>query len=207
MGLGILVISAYVHAKTSVFDFNSVDETEDPFFVYGKYLSGPLRSFISFVCQNTVPIPFLESDLTITKLRVYVLERGASPIAISNGTSPMDQERSPENPTRGVFRSTLVALMASRLTISMGASAGAVPLSFLLSPCGVSNDFVLSIYSFHEYLDISRDCDNCALSSYVSLIRKKFCWGTIFPIGLKRYRDLKEEPIEKDPLMELKEIG
>ncbi|GJU22593.1 hypothetical protein Tco_1155935 [Tanacetum coccineum] len=50
-------------------------------------------------------------------------------------------------------------------------------------------------------------CDNCALSSYVSLIRKKFCWGTIFPIGLKRYRDPKEEPIEKEPLMELKEIG
>ncbi|GJS51203.1 hypothetical protein Tco_0624565 [Tanacetum coccineum] len=40
----------------------------------------------------------------------------------------------------------------------------------------------------------------------VSLIRKKFCWGTIFPIGLKRYRDPKEEPIEKEPLMELKEI-
>ncbi|GJR90797.1 hypothetical protein Tco_0214808 [Tanacetum coccineum] len=39
-----------------------------------------------------------------------------------------------------------------------------------------------------------------------SLIRKKFCWGTIFPIGLKRYRDPKEEPIEKEPLMELKEI-
>ncbi|GJZ18199.1 hypothetical protein Tco_0554322 [Tanacetum coccineum] len=43
--------------------------------------------------------------------------------------------------------------------------------------------------------------------SYVSLIRKKFCWGTIFPIGLKRYSDPKEEPIEKEPLMELKEIG
>ncbi|GJV92037.1 reverse transcriptase domain-containing protein, partial [Tanacetum coccineum] len=39
------------------------------------------------------------------------------------------------------------------------------------------------------------------------LIHKKFRWGTIFPIGLKRYRDSKEEPIEKDPLMELKEIG
>ncbi|GJY63762.1 hypothetical protein Tco_0465222 [Tanacetum coccineum] len=26
-------------------------------------------------------------------------------------------------------------------------------------------------------------------------------------IGLKRYRDPKEEPIEKEPLMELKEIG
>ncbi|GJX81956.1 retrovirus-related pol polyprotein from transposon TNT 1-94 [Tanacetum coccineum] len=36
---------------------------------------------------------------------------------------------------------------------------------------------------------------------------KKFRWGTIFPIGLKCYRDPKEEPIEKEPLMELNEIG
>ncbi|GKE93058.1 hypothetical protein Tco_1574153 [Tanacetum coccineum] len=43
------------------------------------------------------------------------------------------------------------------------------------------------------------------LISYVSLIRKKFCWGTIFPIELKRYSDPKEEPIEKEPLMELVE--
>ncbi|GKB80197.1 putative reverse transcriptase domain-containing protein [Tanacetum coccineum] len=42
---------------------------------------------------------------------------------------------------------------------------------------------------------------------YVSLIRKKFRWETIFLIGLKRYKDPKEEPIEKEPLMELKEIG
>ncbi|GKC09463.1 putative reverse transcriptase domain-containing protein [Tanacetum coccineum] len=38
------------------------------------------------------------------------------------------------------------------------------------------------------------------------LILKKFHWGTIFPTGPKRYRDPKEEPIEKEPLMELKEI-
>ncbi|GKF79733.1 hypothetical protein Tco_0235301 [Tanacetum coccineum] len=44
------------------------------------------------------------------------------------------------------------------------------------------------------------------IENYVSLIRKKFCWGTIFPIGLKRYSDPKEEPIKKEPLMELKEI-
>ncbi|GJR84370.1 putative reverse transcriptase domain-containing protein [Tanacetum coccineum] len=41
------------------------------------------------------------------------------------------------------------------------------------------------------------------IKNYVSLIRKKFCSGTIFPIGLKRYSDPKEEPIEKEPLMEL----
>ncbi|GJU11710.1 hypothetical protein Tco_1134106 [Tanacetum coccineum] len=45
------------------------------------------------------------------------------------------------------------------------------------------------------------------IENYVSLTRKKFCWETIFPIGLKRYRDPKEEPIENEPLMELKEIG
>ncbi|GKB23509.1 hypothetical protein Tco_0862910 [Tanacetum coccineum] len=45
------------------------------------------------------------------------------------------------------------------------------------------------------------------IENYVSLIRKKFCWGTIFPIRLKRYSDPKEEPIEKEPLMKLKEIG
>ncbi|GJY71985.1 hypothetical protein Tco_0475688 [Tanacetum coccineum] len=44
------------------------------------------------------------------------------------------------------------------------------------------------------------------IENYVSLIREKFCWETIFPIGLKPYRDPKEEPIEKEPLMELKEI-
>ncbi|GJT37568.1 putative reverse transcriptase domain-containing protein, partial [Tanacetum coccineum] len=38
------------------------------------------------------------------------------------------------------------------------------------------------------------------------LIRKKFRWGTIFPIGLKRYKYPKEEPIEKEHLMELKGI-
>ncbi|GJX10123.1 putative reverse transcriptase domain-containing protein [Tanacetum coccineum] len=45
------------------------------------------------------------------------------------------------------------------------------------------------------------------IENYVSPIRKKFRWGTIFPIELKRYRDPKEEPIEKEPLMELKELG
>ncbi|GJV80988.1 hypothetical protein Tco_1516858 [Tanacetum coccineum] len=39
------------------------------------------------------------------------------------------------------------------------------------------------------------------------LIRKKFRWGTIFPIGLKRYRDPEEEPNEKEPIIELKRIG
>nr|GEY07723.1 hypothetical protein [Tanacetum cinerariifolium] len=66
----------------------SVNATEDPFLTYGR-----------------------ESNLTITKLRVSVLEKGASPTVISNETLPMDQERSPENPTRGVLRTTLVALM------------------------------------------------------------------------------------------------
>ncbi|GJT78869.1 hypothetical protein Tco_1045594 [Tanacetum coccineum] len=45
------------------------------------------------------------------------------------------------------------------------------------------------------------------IENYVSLSRKKFCWETIFLIGLKCYRDPKEEPIGKETLMELKEIG
>ncbi|GKD74160.1 hypothetical protein Tco_1332442, partial [Tanacetum coccineum] len=45
------------------------------------------------------------------------------------------------------------------------------------------------------------------IENYVSFIRKKFRWGTIFLIGLKCYRDPKEEPIGKEPLMELKKIG
>ncbi|GJT99342.1 hypothetical protein Tco_1094860 [Tanacetum coccineum] len=48
------------------------------------------------------------------------------------------------------------------------------------------------------------DCDDGIAMS--PLIRKKFRWGTIFPIGLKRYRDLKEEPTEKESFMELKGI-
>ncbi|GJR21429.1 hypothetical protein Tco_0969956 [Tanacetum coccineum] len=52
MVLRIPVLSACVHAKTFAFDFNSVDATEDPFLVCGKYLSGPLCSFISFVCRK-----------------------------------------------------------------------------------------------------------------------------------------------------------
>ncbi|GJW06053.1 hypothetical protein Tco_1568476, partial [Tanacetum coccineum] len=51
MVLGIPVISACVYAKTSAFDFKCIDATEDPFLVCGKYVSGPLRSFISFVCR------------------------------------------------------------------------------------------------------------------------------------------------------------
>nr|GEY64362.1 hypothetical protein [Tanacetum cinerariifolium] len=117
MVLRIVVISAYLYAKTYGFDFKSVDATEDPF----------------LVCR-------------------------VSPMVISNETSPMDQERSPKNPTKRVFRSTLVAMMsvfsyarlfaiwATRLSISMGASAGAMPLSFLLSPREVSDDFVLSFF-------------------------------------------------------------
>ncbi|GKD08632.1 hypothetical protein Tco_1188317, partial [Tanacetum coccineum] len=45
------------------------------------------------------------------------------------------------------------------------------------------------------------------IENYVSLIRKKFRWRTIFLIGLKCYRDPKEEPIGIEPLMELKKIG
>ncbi|GJT15655.1 hypothetical protein Tco_0874361 [Tanacetum coccineum] len=52
-----------------------------------------------------------ELDLPITKLRVSVLEKGASPIVISKETSLMGQECSPKNPTSGTFESTLDTLM------------------------------------------------------------------------------------------------
>ncbi|GKF06585.1 hypothetical protein Tco_0037253 [Tanacetum coccineum] len=57
-----------------------------------------------------------ESDFTMTKLRVSVLERGCSPIVISNGTSPMDQECFPENPTKGITSHVLLLSMYTRPT-------------------------------------------------------------------------------------------
>ncbi|GKF86339.1 hypothetical protein Tco_0254166, partial [Tanacetum coccineum] len=59
MVLGIPIILVCVHAKTSAFDFKSIDTTEDPFLICSKYLSGPLRSFVSFVCQKYSSDPFL----------------------------------------------------------------------------------------------------------------------------------------------------
>ncbi|GKE53625.1 hypothetical protein Tco_1488781 [Tanacetum coccineum] len=108
-----------------------------------------------------------ESDFTMTKLRVSVLERGCSPIVISNRTSPTDQERFLENPTRGVFVFTLAALMVGvqflkamfidnlacasavqsyLFIMSIGASTGVVLLSFLPSPRWVSVDFAFSFF-------------------------------------------------------------
>ncbi|GJZ39630.1 hypothetical protein Tco_0586193 [Tanacetum coccineum] len=47
-----------------------------------------------------------ESDLTLTKLSVFVTVRRPFPIVISKGTYPMGQEYSPEKPTSKVFEST-----------------------------------------------------------------------------------------------------
>ncbi|GJS43853.1 putative reverse transcriptase domain-containing protein, partial [Tanacetum coccineum] len=77
------------------------------------------------------------------------------------------------------------------------------------------NTIVIVVDDIHEVtprVSALAGCDRLVseplvIENYVSLTHKKFCWETIFPIGLKRYRDLKEEPIEKEPLMELKEIG
>ncbi|GJT68747.1 hypothetical protein Tco_1020227 [Tanacetum coccineum] len=55
----------------------------------------------------------------------------------------------------------------------------------------------LSVLYWSGYFIFWRRCE----TFYVSLIRKKFRWGTIFLIGLKRYRDPKEELIEKEPLI------
>ncbi|GJZ20504.1 hypothetical protein Tco_0557094 [Tanacetum coccineum] len=110
MVLRILVISACVHAKTSAFDFKSIDVTEDPFLVCGMYPSGPLCSFVNFVYREYSSDSFFVRPYN-NEVKSFCPREGSSPIVISNGTSPMDQKRSPVNPTRGVFKSTLVALM------------------------------------------------------------------------------------------------
>ncbi|GJU47989.1 hypothetical protein Tco_1217544 [Tanacetum coccineum] len=111
--IGIPVMSEWVYAKTSALDFK-------------RFLSFSLKFFGSYFSMITVCSGFLlllcwthalrtrlcgELDLTITKLRISVLQKGASPIVISKGTSPMGQECSPENPISGTFESTLDALM------------------------------------------------------------------------------------------------
>ncbi|GJY79008.1 retrovirus-related pol polyprotein from transposon TNT 1-94 [Tanacetum coccineum] len=67
--------------------------------------------------------------------------------------------------------------------------------SLLLTPlcCDDIHDVTPRVFAFGE----GEGCD-----SYVFLIRKKFCWETIFLIGLKCYRDPKEEPIGKEPLID-----
>ncbi|GKA62135.1 hypothetical protein Tco_0761654 [Tanacetum coccineum] len=47
-----------------------------------------------------------ESDLTMTKLSVFVTVMRPSPIVISKGTSPKGQDYSPKKPMSGVFEST-----------------------------------------------------------------------------------------------------
>ncbi|GJU23923.1 hypothetical protein Tco_1157265 [Tanacetum coccineum] len=88
--------------------------------------------------------------------------------------------------------------------------------SCLLYSCSVSLLLIpLCCDGTHEVTHIVSAMAGCdrlvsehlVIENYVFLIRKKFRWEAIFLIGLKRYRDPKEEPIEKEPLVELKEIG
>ncbi|GJT89469.1 hypothetical protein Tco_1071186 [Tanacetum coccineum] len=98
MVLRIPVMSACVHAKMSAL---ALRKFHNSFLkCSGKGSSGLLRFFLSFA--NRV-ILCGESDFTMAKLRVSVLERGCSPVVISNGTSSTDQERFPKNPKRGDF--------------------------------------------------------------------------------------------------------
>ncbi|GJZ06236.1 zf-CCHC domain-containing protein [Tanacetum coccineum] len=68
---------------------------------------------IPIFCIDVLPSNILygESDLTMNKLRVSFLARGGSPIVISRGIYPLDQDFSLENPIRGTFESILDALM------------------------------------------------------------------------------------------------
>ncbi|GKF03020.1 hypothetical protein Tco_0029943, partial [Tanacetum coccineum] len=52
-------------------------------------------------------------DVTMTKVKVFVLVKGLSSIVISKGTSPRGQECYLEKPTSGTFESTLTDLMES----------------------------------------------------------------------------------------------
>ncbi|GKA07784.1 hypothetical protein Tco_0687008 [Tanacetum coccineum] len=72
-----------------------------------------LDTTIPICCMAVLPSNRLcrELDPTMTKLRIYVLMKGLSPIVISKGTSPRGQECSPEKPTSGIYESTLSDLI------------------------------------------------------------------------------------------------
>ncbi|GKC87704.1 hypothetical protein Tco_1148353 [Tanacetum coccineum] len=72
-----------------------------------------LDTTIPICCMAVLPSNRLcrELDPTMTKLRIYVLMKGLSPIVISKGTSPRGQECSPEKPTSGIYESTLSELV------------------------------------------------------------------------------------------------
>ncbi|GJU54736.1 hypothetical protein Tco_1228450 [Tanacetum coccineum] len=108
MVLGIPVISVWVHEKMSTFNLR-------------RTCSLFLKFMAPWIVDTMIPILYMavlprsrlcgELDLTMTKLRTFVLLKGLSPIVISKGTSPRGQKCSPEKPKSGTFESTLSDLM------------------------------------------------------------------------------------------------
>ncbi|GJZ99333.1 hypothetical protein Tco_0671884 [Tanacetum coccineum] len=79
-----------------------------PFGVYNFIAPWIVDTTIPICCMAVLPSSRLcgESDLTMTKLSVFVTVMRPSPIVISRGTSPKGQEYSSEKPTSEVFEST-----------------------------------------------------------------------------------------------------
>ncbi|GJX18796.1 hypothetical protein Tco_0221473 [Tanacetum coccineum] len=82
-----------------------------PWVVWNLTASWFVETTIPIFCIAVLPnnILYEELDLTMTKLRVLLLVRGALPIVISKRTSLMAQDFSLENPTNRNCKSTLDA--------------------------------------------------------------------------------------------------
>ncbi|GKB40524.1 hypothetical protein Tco_0885466 [Tanacetum coccineum] len=79
-----------------------------PFGVWNFITPWIVDTMILICCMAVLPSSRLcgESDITMTKLSIFVTVRRPSPIVISKGTSPKGQECSLEKTTSGVFEST-----------------------------------------------------------------------------------------------------
>nr|GEV04721.1 hypothetical protein [Tanacetum cinerariifolium] len=116
----ILVISAWVHAKTSAFALRRSLQLNTPF----SLAEGVSLTFfvpLSDSCvENTVPIPLLVRNLRALlndhEVKSFLSCERGSPIVISKGIFPIDQDFSPENPIKGNFESTLDALTLAFIT-------------------------------------------------------------------------------------------
>ncbi|GJS91675.1 hypothetical protein Tco_0774311 [Tanacetum coccineum] len=79
-----------------------------PFGVWNFIALWIVDTTIPICCMAVLPSSRLcgESDLTMTKLSVFMTVRRPSPIVISKGTSPKGQDYSPKKPMSEVFEST-----------------------------------------------------------------------------------------------------
>ncbi|GJR68671.1 hypothetical protein Tco_0014736 [Tanacetum coccineum] len=84
-----------------------------PFGIWNFIAPWIVDTTIPICCMAVLPSSRLcgESDLTMTKLSIFVIVRRLSPIMISRGTSPKGHEYSPEKPTSEVIESTRTDLI------------------------------------------------------------------------------------------------